>query len=1770
MRAELIRLFAVAGIAVAALSSPRRAEAVGCTLNRYEWEWQGACPGGRFLQVWNVASCCTGREIFRQPVYFNVPCVQPGTNMSTFPADGEMWAYQCGDPNVNCSCATPTEEVCDGVQDVSGPLVDVGCGDESSCQASARDTFPLTFGTGDIQSNPIELMVGPGAGLPFAYSVVYDSRVRRAPAVIRTTGGLPLIRFPIEDNHFMGHGWLDNYSDRLMLNGPTRVAWQSIDAVITFEGSGTAKLSHAKKYALVDRGAGTAPRYVVSTMSALGTREYWEFSEFALPQGAPILWLTARGTDAGYRIDIQRLADGRRSEIVDSFGRRLRFTYSAGRSYRLARMTLAIANGPETDVATFSYTADGDLDRIEHAGTYHRFVYRAGPSGTSGLGNALLGEVIVPVSQLASVAPGAPAQPDEMVVEGHQYVFAAGQLPRGARTYGPGREWAYVYSGATTVQLDLHQPGDSCAPGCADGYACWTAQSGGDNVCYVATSYTHDTATRLPIARSRPSIASSEGRVVYSSVGTPRSVTGGDGIRTTYAYSAAGDLLCKVINDDDDEAAADPAHPENGCDPSVTGLSRSISFSYSETNRTATTTQASVLAPGGQTTSVETYNEDGLLTSVARTGYTRDIDGVVSAVTRMTTYAYDGHGRLVAVNGPLPDGEAYDVTEYVYWDDVGAGHSHGQLRYVRQHVGVASDTRILQTELADYDAQGVPRRQVGPAGEIMTLATTDRRVWTVTTGAGVTTVTLNGNGTVRSVVDADGVCITYDYRSGSELVPMPTLIKRTASSSSACGALPIDAGTGEVERREYAFGEAERPTRVTRMRDGVVSFELSGFEYGPSRELREYTPPGAPGPFRIDYRDGVMSSVESPSWSAAGSWRTEAELDDLARPATMFRRLSPSLAHEYRYEYATAASIQPTRLTRGATGATALTSTFVYDDFGQMVEVAAPDHGVARYQHDIGGNLVLARVGVGTALQRTDAFERDSQGRLLRVDRDVEHPVDCSTAVEGTPIGDVELAYDSCGSDAPAGFMCSAGSGQVVAARSILHCSGGAVVTRGRWYARDGAGLLTDVAFATITGAGTGAAAVMSMSWSAGGRLDAVTSPLDPAFGTVYTRNAVGDTTALATSGGTALLTDVQYRPFGPVYDARAPLDDLALRLSATHRADYGPAGLHWGLEENGTEQLAYMSQVFTYAASGLLADRADGAQPAASRHYQYDALLRLRCEARGAVGHMPSAADCASGPLAARYTYLDGASAAEPPDNRATVAGDGGIAVESYEYAAGTNRLERITAAGGQEIVLGHDVVGRRTFEYDAADPVASRRDYQYLPSGQLGRIDGVDVAGAPYHVLVNYDVDGRPLTIRQVGTTERSVELFHDEGGRLIAARVTRGSIVERWSFHFLGGAPIAASRVTVGATTDVHRFWFVTDERGLVHRVVDHGGFEHFRATYDASGRRTAEVHAADLWMPFGLQGQVVLDGTEATAVCGTGCARVRPPLALNHMRVYDPHMARFLEPDSGDLSTRMSPEGYSYGRNALGAAIDPTGMSASWPEWMTPVSGSTFFLTRSCQQYSERITEALSTAIQQLDACRSGLCAFPGSQALRTQWSYFLYRGQWDCPGKGEIATLPHPTTERMEPVKYVLPYPGIQDGPGGPNQRGQRNGMFGDERGGASYAANRYVRGTSYTILAPIVFAEKPFVDGHGNLSCLRKTVAHEALHSTLHTTSALTLFGADGFLEGDRLWPRVMRIRNRRDHGADSVDSLLSTSQDGSVIERFVRDTVNACINCDQ
>jgi hypothetical protein len=210
--------------------------------------------------------------------------------------------------------------------------------------------------------------------------------------------------------------------------------------------------------------------------------------------------------------------------------------------------------------------------------------------------------------------------------------------------------------------------------------------------------------------------------------------------------------------------------------------------------------------------------------------------------------------------------------------------------------------------------------------------------------------------------------------------------------------------------------------------------------------------------------------------------------------------------------------------------------------------------------------------------------------------------------------------------------------------------------------------------------------------------------------------------------------------------------------------------------------------------------------------------------------------------------------------------------------------------------------------------------------------------------------------------------------------------------------------ATRELAG-TSNVKTFWAVTDERGFVYRLIDYSGATWWQARWDASGWQTwVGTPQPEMWVPFGLPGQVVLGATRRTTgtVWGTEAANsggpsatARPPIALNQWRGYDPFVGMFFQPDTVDQLGATRPEGYAYGFFNSVKNADPMGLATDIYEcglhevatWLAAVG----------QVYSD------------ISKCIEGECGLPGGDTLRRTWlSELLKIGAIACLNPDRIS------------------------------------------------------------------------------------------------------------------------------------------------------------------
>ncbi len=1393
MRAPLLFATAAATAAAVLLAAPASSFATpACTcgdytvIDRAQKTGFGCFPGHFRYLMSATLYCCDGRKLFESNSGYELgPCDGGPVDLGLVPYSACNYeAPTCGE----------TPDVCDGHDNDQDGQVDEGC-PSGKCPEENQDDHPVRFSSGSVETKPIVPFSLPTpADVFFGVALRWGSELGHDP------------NYALFNNRsatdFFGRGTIDAYGDRLLLTQPhtlplpetpAHVKWQSWDTQRDFSligtSGGVARYQTTDAlFELRDHGVGAVPRYRVVRRS---DGKIWEFGLIDYQEPGQVrhgrfavLTRMAVPADAatfagGYGLNFTRDAAGRLIFALDSFGRRLDYVQENVGFTHVVDVTYQAPGGaPAITVAHMVYGVDGTrLSAVENGADasrgHTRFSYFADPViGTATCSDCrnLVAEVMRATTSTVLPAEDAPAQADEQVIEGHIW-RGTNNRAIAIGSYGPSRRWGYRYDSSPTclttgacrtVQMDLlHPDGNSCDPAhgvsCAAGFECWSADATASTAaCYPATYIDYDSAAQQVTSKSGHIILGA-GQRGYDALGRVAWLLDDDGVRTTYSYDGDGRVACMVMDDDNENAGQPPA-----CDAPPGKFFQAISRSGNvETRRRAGSLPGS---PG--VTTVSLLDAAGRAQASTTTGATRTIDGALVMRTSSESTQYDDYGRPQLYIGPADGGGVLDRVSFSYQTSgAGAGLVYQKTRLV----GATAAPVQRVTTYEDYDIYGVAHRVTDADGVVTTLVLSNNRlIWSSTTSApgtpdAITIMSYNPDGSLRTQVDAEGVCTTYERRADQDLV------KRSASNDPACGHLPIDEHVGEVRIARRDEPGHVQVSAEQRWQDGAKIYER-GFQHDSLGRQTAMLVEGRPMVSRI-YEGARVHEILEGACPGPECTDTVHDYDALGRRQSISRMLADGSAATTDFAYEQAFRFMPGHLARGRAHGESVASSFVYDDFDHVVEWRTAEAGVTRQEYDAAGHLRLERVGVGTSAQRTRSLDYDARGRLARIDEDLEHPVDCASAPSGTAIADSEYRHDDCDpADTPAGFTCTSGQGRLTVARALLGCVDGQVWSRATWFAYDARGRVVKQAIAERRGTTLAPAYVASYEWTAGGQPRFVGNPLAPAYGTAFQYDTTGRLVTVAESASSSF-TSAQviaslgsYAPFGP---ARLLSLVGGIKRSKILSSDYQPLGIAWAAASP-WQSLFELS--YAYDQAGKLRSRVDAVASGlagGTRYLQRDALGRIACESAQVI-----TPGCTNGLL--RATYSDGESASLPPDQRRVVktALPGYAPADTYVFEPGTTRLARIDRGpNAPATVYTSDPLGRRTREEEPSLP-GSLRSYTYLPSGRLGGISGVDVDGHPYQLQLHHDADGRVVLVVDAisGDVE---EYFYDLRGHLVAAR-------------------------------------------------------------------------------------------------------------------------------------------------------------------------------------------------------------------------------------------------------------------------------------------------------------------------------------------------------------------------------------------------------------
>ncbi len=342
-------------------------------------------------------------------------------------------------------------------------------------------------------------------------------------------------------------------------------------------------------------------------------------------------------------------------------------------------------------------------------------------------------------------------------------------------------------------------------------------------------------------------------------------------------------------------------------------------------------------------TETYTYDAYGHLASLTRTDTTSQTAPYsTNGDSRTYSYSWDSNGRLLSVNGPLPDDGAGndDLTTFTY-DTLG-------------NLLTSTDALGHVTSLGSYDTNGRPGTMTDANG-IVTSFTYDElgRVETITVEHPSDSQL---NATTTIAYDEVGQVVGLTLPSTDTLITDYDGAGRVASIRAASG-----------ERWDYTYDAMGNVIGETvRRSNGTVSVDMGSRFDELGRIIASIL--GSSGhPARLGYdKVGNTTSSTTPNGNA-----TTAAFDALDRVVSTVAPDSGSTSLAY-----DGADNQ-----LSYTDPISVTTQFVYNGFGDIIQESSPDRGTSTYWYDDAGRMIEYTDGRGQTIDYT----RDYLGRVTQM-----------------------------------------------------------------------------------------------------------------------------------------------------------------------------------------------------------------------------------------------------------------------------------------------------------------------------------------------------------------------------------------------------------------------------------------------------------------------------------------------------------------------------------------------------------------------------------------------------------------------------------------------------------------------------------------------------------------------------------------------------------------------------------------------------------------
>ena len=506
-----------------------------------------------------------------------------------------------------------------------------------------------------------------------------------------------------------------------------------------------------------------------------------------------------------------------------------------------------------------------------------------------------------------------------------------------------------------------------------------------------------------------------------------------------------------------------------------------------------------------------------------------------------------------------------------------------------------------------------------------------------------------------------------------------------------------------------------------------------------------------------------------------------------------------------------------------------LTTSYSYNGLGDLTSQVSPDTGTTTNTYDSAGNLATSTDARGAVA----TYGYDALNRVTTI----------AYSLNGTTDQTLSFTYDQ-GSD------------------GIGHLTGVSDANHSASFSYDALGEMTGM---SQTAAG------ITRSISYGYTNGDVTSMTTPSGQTVtYGYNADHEVTSIGVNG-TTVLSNVAYEPFGPV-------DGWTWGNGSAFSRTFNGDGLITGISSPG------IHETLSYDDASRISGISNTASGASSWTYGYDQLDRLT--------------SATSSSITQGWTY-------DADGNRLTETGN--FYPSSYVISPSSNRITQITGA----------LAGTST--YDAVGNLASFGSapttvYTY---NDRGRMSGISYPGG-YTETLAYDAFGRLIFANGASQNE---SLVYDQSGHLLGEYDLSGNLIQETVW--LGDIPVAT--LQPNGSGGINIYYVHTDQLDTPRAV-------------------TRPSDNAMVWQwdsdPFGAT-----TPNENPSGLGTFGYNLRFPgqiLSFNGARIYDSAIGRYDESDpiglaGGNFST------YAYVKSDPLTGSDPLGLAGPPDRTAEPTYG-----------------------------------------------------------------------------------------------------------------------------------------------------------------------------------------------------------------------------------